>query len=978
MKKIILLIIVLLWSVVGFSQSTLISAPNLGQPADSLLTWDAQGRATHTPYSNFQARMKLYFDTLYAGTSANLEDLNNVTITTPANQDVLTYNGSIWINQVFSAGSETDPIYIADPAFSITVQHLTDLGNLSNTNSGDQDLSNYVTLDGIQSISGAKTFDNIIATFGDNTNATASLLFDYLGKTGVTGIRVDGANQIVIEWEDTDIITADDTEIAFPGLTIAEINSKGLTSAITREWAVDYVANNPIDLSGYAQLANSNTFVSTANIFKQLLTVKDIDNTGGSEYIITDNVDAEKLSLWWNGVLSGISVEAGLTRFTIDGATEYKWVDNAAASMGTLDANGLFLNQGLFVDGQYRQSVGDFEFRNLATEPVTLKFFRNVTNNLNGYLLSEEGKFTFYDPLDVEMFSLDDGLGSFMPINTLALQQAEASNSKMLVTVEGLRDYVLSNGSSSFNQSQTWTFNTTTAEVAPPDMDIKFNNVTPGSVTKIFIDDNTNSGVDGSSYLSSLRTGDNIYIQQEDDAGSYLLATLTADITDNTGWFTLDVSIDDSTILILDNKSIHVEFFFGGLTNLAYTVSPTDGTITNDSGTNAIIPLADGTNAGLITPAEKTLIGSAIQGSVTEDQIVIGAVTANEIEGSANLTFDGSILAVTGEITSTVDPTSAAGIGDQGYNDARYTQTVDLDPIALNSNDHISISADYTTLVADDTKKLLVIGGNIILDDAIGITAEYGVNILNRKGADVTFTLGASQSTDQYGTGAIPNLTDGNYAWIELVADNVWSVVIGGTIAGGGDTLPIDDATAVVKGSDDATKLVRIEADGVATATTRTITMPDADVDLGDVGLKSVANTWDDFNYFPLFVLGDGVLVNPSLKFWFNGTNGTTNENRLEIDVVDVGFKYKNQYVWEYVDGAAFKSVINTVAKLDAEGSTSKALITKEWAELEYAAIADANATHTGDVAGATALTIQAGAVDIAMMSAAGDRKSVV
>lgn len=48
----------------------------------------------------------------------------------------------------------------------------------------------------------------------------------------------------------------------------------------------------------------------------------------------------------------------------------------------------------------------------------------------------------------------------------------------------------------------------------------------------------------------------------------------------------------------------------------------------------------------------------------------------------------------------------------------------------------------------------------------------------------------------------------------------------------GGDTLPIVDTTAVVKGSVDATKLVRIEADGLTTATTRVITMADQDIDL--------------------------------------------------------------------------------------------------------------------------------------------------
>jgi hypothetical protein len=48
----------------------------------------------------------------------------------------------------------------------------------------------------------------------------------------------------------------------------------------------------------------------------------------------------------------------------------------------------------------------------------------------------------------------------------------------------------------------------------------------------------------------------------------------------------------------------------------------------------------------------------------------------------------------------------------------------------------------------------------------------------------------------------------------------------------GGSTLPIADTTAVVKGSADATKLVRIEADGLTTGTTRVITMPDANTTL--------------------------------------------------------------------------------------------------------------------------------------------------
>lgn len=52
--------------------------------------------------------------------------------------------------------------------------------------------------------------------------------------------------------------------------------------------------------------------------------------------------------------------------------------------------------------------------------------------------------------------------------------------------------------------------------------------------------------------------------------------------------------------------------------------------------------------------------------------------------------------------------------------------------------------------------------------------------------------------------------------------------------ASGGTTLPVVDTTAIVKDATDNTKLVRVEAGSIATGTTRVITMPNADVDLGD------------------------------------------------------------------------------------------------------------------------------------------------
>lgn len=88
-------------------------------------------------------------------------------------------------------------------------------------------------------------------------------------------------------------------------------------------------------------------------------------------------------------------------------------------------------------------------------------------------------------------------------------------------------------------------------------------------------------------------------------------------------------TIDDrvSTLLVAgtnvaltydDNaNTITVDFAGGGSgnTNLGATVSPTQIVVTSDTGTDATIPAADGTNAGLMLPAEKTKLAGISAGA---------------------------------------------------------------------------------------------------------------------------------------------------------------------------------------------------------------------------------------------------------------------------------------------------------------------------------------------------------------------------
>lgn len=66
------------------------------------------------------------------------------------------------------------------------------------------------------------------------------------------------------------------------------------------------------------------------------------------------------------------------------------------------------------------------------------------------------------------------------------------------------------------------------------------------------------------------------------------------------------------------------------------------------------------------------------------------------------------------------------------------------------------------------------------------------------------------------------------------------STLLAAPSGGGGSALPVVDTTALVKGSADATKLARLEVDGLTTGVTRVLTVPDADLTLVGASLAQL------------------------------------------------------------------------------------------------------------------------------------------
>lgn len=107
-----------------------------------------------------------------------------------------------------------------------------------------------------------------------------------------------------------------------------------------------------------------------------------------------------------------------------------------------------------------------------------------------------------------------------------------------------------------------------------------------------------------------------------------------------------------------------------GVTNLSYISSPTQGTVTSDTGTSAIIPLADVTNAGLLSSAEKAEIATALQPSDISGLVPYTGATTDVDLGEYQLK--------TGQLELDQTPTGTFSTAKIRWNDTAGTAEIRL------------------------------------------------------------------------------------------------------------------------------------------------------------------------------------------------------------------------------------------------------------------------------------------------------------
>jgi hypothetical protein len=149
--------------------------------------------------------------------------------------------------------------------------------------------------------------------------------------------------------------------------------------------------------------------------------------------------------------------------------------------------------------------------------------------------------------------------------------------------------------------SLPWKFNTSTIESDPSAKFFRFNNSVLSAVTEIYVNDTTNNGIDSSFILSALDVGDNIYIQQNDDASKVVLFGVSGETIDNGGWFTIPVTYETGGDLPTNNKECGwVLFSLGAQNNTVSNVGVGQGVYKQKVGSDfEFYSLSGGSNTTL-------------------------------------------------------------------------------------------------------------------------------------------------------------------------------------------------------------------------------------------------------------------------------------------------------------------------------------------------------------------------------------------
>lgn len=515
------------------------------------------------------------------------------------------------------------------------------------------------------------TDDVTMSHDGTNLTATATNTTGFNFSNFGGGIRVlDGAYIRIFDSTDTDYaeFSHDGTDFNTAFTTTTDWNITGITAIAAGTVDADFDAitatsyggiteANLLDKTATETISGSYTFtaiptVSTAaprillNETDQAADEKQWDlRVGLADFSLRTRTDADGagVTAWevFRGTGTAITSMDINTNLDVTGQLTVYEGNTPANSYIGIDANNRFNFEGgsnygliLYEDDNVSTETSSFYIGNntVSTGKQSIFFRKGGSDWAQFDNFGSSSRFEFTGPLEIAGTTDhvgDTGLGTDVSSDRIQIWAKSRSldHEPMITTGDQDLDYTFTN-----IIENSYHFDQTTTAADPGAGNLRWNNATPASVTNWYIDDVESTGRDASFMLANLADGDILTLRSQWDAADYMVASVNGTPTDNTGYWTVPVTVIHAGARPATGDPVHIHVEWAG------SQAGGGGNVSNT-------------------------------GTPVDNQVAIWT-NATTIEGRTDFTFDGATLAVGGNISMSGDATHFIRIGDDDTGDS--------------------------------------------------------------------------------------------------------------------------------------------------------------------------------------------------------------------------------------------------------------------------------------------------------------------
>ena len=212
-----------------------------------------------------------------------------------------------------------------------------------------------------------------------------------------------------------------------------------------------------------------------------------------------------------------------------------------------------------------------------------------------------------------------------------------------------------------------------------------------------------------------------------------------------------------------------------GVTNLNYTAAVSNGTVTSSTGTDATIPLADGTNAGLLTAAEKTVIGNT--------------TNTNSGDNATNSQYSGLVSNVSTNLSEGTTTNTTVDVNSSDGTNATLASASTLRAGVMSK-------AKFDEVVANNAK-VSDINHNVTTNLTEGTTTTTTVDVNSSDGTNATLAQASSSRAGVLSSAKFDEIV-ANTAKVSDIPDNVTTNLSTTTTATTNTVVSSDGTNAVL------------------------------------------------------------------------------------------------------------------------------------------------------------------------------------